>query len=433
MARNVVTLSKFNWVGFDLDHTLIRYKLPNIYRLIYSSLSRFLVEQKGYDRSLLEPIGKHHDLMQKGIILDGAKGNFLKLASNGYILRAFHGTHPLSGEEIAQAYGTLRIWEHHIVLRDTVKQIDKHWFFDNYFSTPGIVLAARVVDLFDKDKSIGEEWSNIWKDIIQAFVHLFDHPNFKKDTGGYFPEVKRNTGEYVYPISERLKCWMRDLKSHGVHLFLMTSSHIDYSRMLLNYAFGTGWQDLFDLVIVDAKKPQFFTDQNPFYSIGPSDDVIAEPVTDLVRGNVYSQGSEACLRKFFAQVAAVESPSILYIGDSVRSDIFPPTKFDGWQTVAIVEEMANENIWDLETVKSDDESQAKKQKKEEVEKDPGLVSSLWGEFLQDEMVDGDSSKSERCKTFWGDLVAQYSSLAVPYLDVLSRYPLDAKLTQVHSF
>ena len=125
MAGNVVNISKFNWVGFDLDHTVIRYRLPNLYRLIYTHLSRFLVEEKGYDRSLLDPIGKQYDLMQKGIILDSAKGNFLKLASNGYILRAVHGTHPLSGEEIAASYGEHRIWEHHSLdLRLGWREID---------------------------------------------------------------------------------------------------------------------------------------------------------------------------------------------------------------------------------------------------------------------------------------------------------------------
>jgi HAD superfamily 5'-nucleotidase-like hydrolase len=389
------------------------------------------VEEKGYDRSLLNPIGKQYDLMQKGIILDSVKGNFLKLASNGYILRAVHGTRPLCGEEIEAAYGKQRIWEHHSVLRDTVKQIDKHWFFDNYFSIPGIVVAARLIDLLTDDKANDTKWSNVWKDIPQAFCSLFDHPNFKKGTGGYFSEVQQNTSEYVYPISETLKQWMKDLKSGGVHLFLMTSSHIDYTRLLLNYAFGTGWQDLFDLVIVDAKKPGFFTDQNPFYSIDGNDDIMTEPVTELLCGNVYAQGSEAALRKFFIEVAGVEAPSILYVGDSIKSDIFPPTKFDGWQTIAIVEEMANENIWDLEIVDLDDEPQSKKHKKE-VEKDSGLVSSVWGDFLQDQMILDASSEAKQSKTFWGDVVAQYSTLAVPYLDMLAQYSVSANLAQVHS-
>ncbi|XP_062520623.1 5'-nucleotidase domain-containing protein 1-like [Corticium candelabrum] len=431
MAQNVVSFSKFNWVGFDMDHTLVRYRLPELYRLVYSCLSRFMVEEKSYDRSLLDPIDKNRHMMQKGVILDGVQGNFLKLAANGYILRAYHGTRLLSGDEIARGYGTSRIWKHHGVLRDTVKQIENHWFFDTYFSLPGIVLAARLIDVLEDKTTLN--WTAIWKDIVQAFVLVFDHPNFKNGVSRYFSELKRSTGDYVYPISDRLKCWLRDLKSIGVHLFLMTSSHIDYSRLLLNYSFGSGWEDIFDLIIVDAKKPGFFTDKNPFYLIDSNDDIIKDPITDLQRGIVYAQGSEAALRKFFSRVAGVDAPSILYVGDSIRSDIFPPTKFDGWQTVAIVEEMANENIWDLEILESNDEPPIKKQRKEEVKEDPVLISDLWGDFLQDEIQNDDQSEPKQCKTFWGDVLAKYSSLAVPYLDVLSQFPVDAKLAQVHSF
>jgi hypothetical protein len=47
----------------------------------------------------------------------------------------------------------------------------------------------------------------------------------------------------------------------GVRLFLVTNSRLDYSKVLMSFSFGDDWDSLFDVTIVDAKKPAFFSQQ----------------------------------------------------------------------------------------------------------------------------------------------------------------------------
>ena len=45
--------SNMSWVGFDMDHTLLRYKLHELTNLINSAMTRFLVEHCGFAESAL--------------------------------------------------------------------------------------------------------------------------------------------------------------------------------------------------------------------------------------------------------------------------------------------------------------------------------------------------------------------------------------------
>ncbi|XP_030849964.1 5'-nucleotidase domain-containing protein 1-like [Strongylocentrotus purpuratus] len=112
----------FDAVGVDLDHTLCKYKLDNTFSLIYNSLAEVVVSRKGYSKELLEPFHKDRDFCTKGLVFDAKKGNFLKLSREGDILRASHGTTPLSQDEVCRIYGSQARWEHFDFLKDTLKQ-----------------------------------------------------------------------------------------------------------------------------------------------------------------------------------------------------------------------------------------------------------------------------------------------------------------------
>ena len=42
------------YVGFDVDHTIIKYKNGALGELIFHSCAKFLYEEKGYDRAFLD-------------------------------------------------------------------------------------------------------------------------------------------------------------------------------------------------------------------------------------------------------------------------------------------------------------------------------------------------------------------------------------------
>lgn len=67
----------------------------------YRVLSHFLVTEKGHSsKHLKRPMQENIDFLHKGLIIDFARGNILKLAYDGYISKACHGTKPLSDDEI---------------------------------------------------------------------------------------------------------------------------------------------------------------------------------------------------------------------------------------------------------------------------------------------------------------------------------------------
>ncbi|XP_025022949.1 5'-nucleotidase domain-containing protein 1-like isoform X3 [Python bivittatus] len=147
-------------IGFDLDHTLCRYNLVESARLIYDSFAQYMVKERGYDKELLDVIPENWDFCCKGLVLDLEEGNFLKLAEDGTILRASHGTKHMTSGEILEKYGR-REWKHFktmsgmvsrsgIACMDTAHITAKYYAYDNYFDLPGALLCARIVDDLDK-------------------------------------------------------------------------------------------------------------------------------------------------------------------------------------------------------------------------------------------------------------------------------------------
>uniref|UniRef100_A0A803YI71 Uncharacterized protein n=1 Tax=Meleagris gallopavo TaxID=9103 RepID=A0A803YI71_MELGA len=93
------------------EHLELFSSLPEVTQLIYDSFAQYLVTEKGYDKDLLTLNPESLDFCCKGLALDFEDGNFLKLAEDGTVLRASHGTRNMTSEEILEIYGR-REWKH---------------------------------------------------------------------------------------------------------------------------------------------------------------------------------------------------------------------------------------------------------------------------------------------------------------------------------
>ncbi|KAL0967333.1 hypothetical protein UPYG_G00250940 [Umbra pygmaea] len=171
------SLSDCDVIGFDLDHTLCRYHLKETSRLIYDSFTRYLVEHKDYDKDLLTLTPATWDFCFKGLVVDLEDGNLVKLAEDGTVLRATHGTNNLSTEEIIKHYSPEREWKYFNSLNTSFTRSTKYYFYDNYFDLPGALLCARVVDMLRKRGN--EVNSDFWKDIVAAIDHNYNTSAFK--------------------------------------------------------------------------------------------------------------------------------------------------------------------------------------------------------------------------------------------------------------
>jgi len=98
------SLSSCDWIGFDLDHTLIRYRLIELHTLIYELLCQYLVDTYQYNSHLLKiPYDNYFGV--KALIYDSLYGNLIQLDSNGLVHTALHGVNTrLSSQNIKEFY-----------------------------------------------------------------------------------------------------------------------------------------------------------------------------------------------------------------------------------------------------------------------------------------------------------------------------------------
>ncbi|XP_052530503.1 5'-nucleotidase domain-containing protein 1 isoform X2 [Tympanuchus pallidicinctus] len=403
-------------MGFDLDHTLCRYHLPESATLIYDSFAQYLVTEKGYDKDLLTLNPESLDFCCKGLALDFEDGNFLKLAEDGTVLRASHGTRSMTSEEILEIYGR-REWKHFSTVSGMLSRSAKYYLYDNYFDLPGALLCARVVDSLDQHD--GQKKYDFWKDMVAAIQHNYKISAFKEDCGTYFPEVKNHPEKYLRRCPNSVKKWLKQLKSAGKILLLITSSHSDYCRLLCEYILGNDFEEYFDVVITNALKPGFFShtpNQRPFRTL--ENDEEQEALLSLDKPGWYSQGNAIHLYELLKKMTGKLDPKVVYFGDSMHSDIFPARHYSNWETVFILEELLGDKV--MVPTETESEPLEKKGKYEGYQpKIPYSVSEQWGSFFVDRLPGLENAEETLVRTWSCKCISTYSTIAIPSLEAIA--------------
>ena len=49
-----LSIKEYDWLGFDMDHTLVKYRRKEFYLLLHEAFSKYLVEELGYNEKILE-------------------------------------------------------------------------------------------------------------------------------------------------------------------------------------------------------------------------------------------------------------------------------------------------------------------------------------------------------------------------------------------
>jgi len=407
-------LSDYDCIGFDLDNTILRYKLKNHIEMVYKHLSKFLVEERGFDpHYLYQPIGQNMDFLQKGLVLDYFKGNVLQLGIGGHIKKAAHGTRPLTQSAINALYGEDGVWE----LTANFAENPLHAWNGpvsqriraclDYFDMPAALSFARCVDSLDAQKGNGNplESYGLHTDIVSGLVDMFNRDNFKLNTGGYFPDIKANPELYMHRCSPVVVNWLRELKKCK-KMILITGSNSDFASFTAEYCMGENWKDLFDVMCFFAKKPAFFFEKRPFLSIKDFEECEAISGCSLKCGSYYSQGNWQDVVASMSKETGIAKPKCLYIGDNIIQDVYTPVKFTDCDAIAMAEEM---NVAELDQDPSDKEV---------------TQSKFWGSYF--DLCNNKSS------SLWGNFIERYSKICVPRLEVMAEKPLDFQYQSFNS-
>lgn len=395
MEEQTFKFSSYDCIGFDLDNTVAKFKIGAMVELEYKLLSQFLIK-KGYSEKHLD-VDIDYDFMQKGLILDGEKGNILKIADDGRILRATHGTKPLSKKEIENVY-TNSHWElTDLFINDPLAvwngpNSEKMRCLLDYFDIVVSLVFARCVDSVDEERNGIQEMYSIYEDLYEGLLDMFSVDHFQTNQGGYYSEMKNNPEKYYHKRSEKFINWLKSLKKEGKLLFLITGSNIDFASCTASNTLGTDWKSYFDIVITFAKKPGFFTMNREFIGLEGINQTGHVKPEDVKLGEIYVFGNWQDLHKCLVKNSSNPNPKFLYVGDNAIQDNYAPNTYSHCDTVAICEELYIDNKFGTHP----DEKL--------------LISQFWGSYFKDQNV----------STIWNKIIKENSKLCLPDLECAAK-------------
>ena len=153
-CNRTLNMRSIRAIGYDMDYTLIHYRVGEWERRAYEHIRQRLKAQ-GWptDELSFDP-----DLVMRGLIIDAELGNVVKANRFGYVKRAYHGTQPLDFEATRRTYA-----------RTVIDLSQPRWIFINtFFSLSEACIYAQLVDLLDERR-------------IPAVLGYADQPHFIRD------------------------------------------------------------------------------------------------------------------------------------------------------------------------------------------------------------------------------------------------------------
>jgi len=261
-ASNELDLKEVDIYGFDYDYTLACYK-ESVSHLIYNLGRDKLVSKLKYPEEILQ-LNYQPGFAVRGLHYDINKGLLLKVDSFAQIQLGcvYRGLTPVPDEEVLRLYNNRYI---------PINYLEGNR--DNPFYR-GSSAMAQLADLF----SVPE--MSLLCNITEYFVqnHIDYHPDIlfrdvKSSINSIHPMmhqtiVKGNAEDYL-ESDPQLRTFFERLNQAGKKLFLVTNSPFIFVDKGMSYLMGEDWRDVFDVVIVQARKPKFFTDQNRPFRLRP--------------------------------------------------------------------------------------------------------------------------------------------------------------------
>ena len=310
-------------VGYDMDYTLVHYR-PEVWeRTAYLALKERLLA-RGWPVKHLE---FQPDSVMRGLIIDTALGNLVKSNRFGFVRKAAHGSRVLGYEDQRKAY-----------TRTLIDLHEPRWsFLNTLFSLSEACMYGQLVDLLD-ERRLPEVLG--YQELHQRVRAEIDAAHME---GRLKAQILAAPQEYVVQDRETALALL-DQRYAGKKLLLITNSEWAYTLPMMQYALdpflpkGTTWRKLFDVVIVGARKPAFFTEQSPLFEVVTEDGLLRPSIGGLREGAVFLGGSAHDVEKHLG----LSGDEILYVGDHMFGDVHVTKDVLRWRTALILRELEQE-------------------------------------------------------------------------------------------
>jgi HAD superfamily 5'-nucleotidase-like hydrolase len=238
-----------------------------------------------------------------------------------------HGTKILDFDAQRDAYS-----------RTIVDLSEGGWIFLNtLFSLSEGCMYAQVVDLLDQ-KLIPETLG--YRELYQQIKHEVDTAHME---GQLKAEIIANPEPFVI-LDPETALTLLDQHYSGKKLLLITNSEWTYSAAMMSYALdrflpkGMTWRDLFDVVIVSARKPDFFRTRSPLFEVVTPEGLLKPVTTAMTVKAAYLGGSARDVEDHLH----LSGDEILYVGDHMFGDVKVTKDVLRWRTALILRELEAE-------------------------------------------------------------------------------------------
>ena len=324
---------KIEMVGFDMDYTLAIYNQARIEELSMRATLHKLVTAKGYPAAI-QKLAYDPMLAVRGLVVDRINGNIFKPDRYGFPGRARHGLSTIDRSKVGELYQ-----------RERMRLSNQRYaWIDSLFALPEAVLYGCLVDYFDHHDAPGKpDYTTLWE-------HIRECIDLAHRDGSIKAIVSVELTDYV-ERDEGLADTLHKFRSSGKRLFLLTNSAWDYTSTVMSYLLDgvrggyPSWRNYFDIIVVSAAKPEFFTEEHPFVELDgdgapiAKSSVAAAPADGpLQRGRIYSGGN---LKAFQARAHA-HGDRVLFVGDHIYGDMLRSRKSSNWRTAMVLQELEHE-------------------------------------------------------------------------------------------
>jgi HAD superfamily 5'-nucleotidase-like hydrolase len=322
-CNRTLNMRSIRAIGYDMDYTLIDYHVEEWERRAYEYLKQAFLA-KGWP---VQDLSFDSNLVCRGLIIDIEKGNVVKANRFGFVKRAIHGTVILDFDAQREIYS-----------REIVDLAEKRWVFLNtLFSISEGCMYAQLVELLDQHR-LPEVLG--YADLYHRVRSTLDATHME---GKLKAEIVGDPDRFVV-LDPETPLALLDQKYAGKKLMLITNSEWSYTVSMMSYAFdrflpaGMIWRDVFDVVIVGARKPEFFRAQNPLFEVATEEGLLAPSKGELLPGRAYLGGTAAQVERSLG----LSGDEILYVGDHMFGDVKITKSVLRWRTALILRELEEE-------------------------------------------------------------------------------------------
>ncbi len=321
--NRTLNLRAIRAIGYDMDYTLVHYNVAAWEQRAYDYLQQRLVEVGWPVDDLQFP----RAFAMRGLVIDTELGNIVKADRFGYVKRAFHGLQRVEFDQQRQRYAAT-----------LVDLSSARWVFLNtFFSLSEASMYAQLVERLDARRLPGVMgYADLWSRVRQALDETHAEGRLKA-------EIVSSPEGYV-DLDPEIPLTLLDQKESGKRLLLITNSEWSYTRAMMHFCFdrflpeGLTWRDLFELTIVAARKPDFFTARGPLFTVVNDEGLLTACVAGPTGPGLYLGGNAELVERYLGASGA----EILYVGDHLYTDVRVTKDVRRWRTGLIVRELEEE-------------------------------------------------------------------------------------------